>query len=426
MSDNSEIQNQEIVQRHYSRHPIFLQEDGERSAEFGIQVNAEIGNQNSELEAKPNTNAEVPLEQHFQVTPFLVSDFPVPEQQRTEPNRDCPLRYVMTSAELSEAGRHPAPFSFERIAPMSGLVLWGGDAKAGKTINAIIGCLEASRKGALYNKYFANDELTSVYFNLEMDAAEFGKRYNEICAGLGMEMNNPRFLAVSDFEVDTLDEESLAEMELIVKTVKANIVVVDTMAASALYSEQDGMKIKRILFAFKKMAKRLGILVIVLVHHGKKNKQILGHPAMLAIPDAVWGLHRLRNGRAIFEIAYNRHAANEGETTEVQIVTENNVTRLEIVSDEERTICTQWKGVESPKPDAQQIVLSALVDGQWRQRSGIESVCRVAGVMPKDMDVALRDLLAAARIKRMDDPEQKGRGNRKHVYRLSTTNQQAG
>jgi KaiC/GvpD/RAD55 family RecA-like ATPase len=414
MSDRSEIQSQEEVQRHYTRHPRVPRQGFEPPVNSNAQENDEARNQKPEILSASEKERE--LENCLQSTPLLISGFEISEQSTQKDqglDSDSPLNLVMTSSQLSEMGTHLEPMLVDGLVPAECFIVWGGEAKSGKTYHAMIGLLEITRKGKLYGRYQAR-EGKCIYFNQEINSRAFGKRFNEVCAGMGMDpINNPNFVSVSDLKLNLLDEASIKDIETIIEAHNPAMIVIDTLAASAHFREHDDMKVKQIFLRLKALSHKYRIAVILLAHHGKKNKALTGHASMLAIPDAIFALHRLKNGRAIFEVVNHRHEVNEGKSIEAQLVKEKGKTWLEVVPDPE-------------KPKADQVILDALADGQWRRRAGIEVVCRVAKVMPKDMDLALKALLEKGNIERMDDPEQKGSGNRRHVYRLRTTNQQAG
>lgn len=431
MSQDDEIKNEQEVTRKYLREPQVPVNEIPAIDTFQSENGGEIRSQVDTPDAPEKVqqaNLEATLEQGFPVMAVSVSGFPVSEEQQgievgVEHGPNSPLNLVMTSEELSEMGRHQAPYLVEGIVPEECLLVAGGDAKAGKTHHAVHLSLEITRGGTLYGRYQARQGKV-VYINLEIAAATFGKRYNEACAGLGMSPINPNFVSVSDMDLNLREEASLIDLELIISAHKPALVVIDTLAAAAHFSENNDMQVKQIFKALKAISHRQKTAILLLAHHGKKNKALTGHASMLAVPDAIFAIHRLKNGRSIFEIVNNRHLNNEGDSVEVQLVTEEGMTRLEVIPQDGRTVGAHWKGAEVARPNIEAIILGAFVDGQWRQRAGIEVVCRLQGVMPKEMDPALKAMAADGRLEKDHDPAQTGRGQRRHIYRLSTADQQ--
>jgi len=417
MSDEVEMNIEQ--QRHYVR--------SSEMADTSTPANqGESGTQESseQLVTQGQVVEEGPQAEQPSFAPQPVSGAGSEEEQTYEtPEEETRTTWgpFMTPAELSELGRHPIPFLVHDLIPARGLTVIGGDAKAGKTTHAVNIALEVSVGGTVYDHHRCLAG-TVMYLNLEVGDNAFGERYNELCTGKGMDPAHNPNLVVShdDYSLDLGDEDSMGELERHIADQRPAMLIIDNLGACGDFDEGRGRTVRRIYHALREMSYRQNTSIVLIDHHGRLGKGVVGHNAKLAVPEVTLGVHSLGNGRNIIRVANNRERGNAGLSYECQLNIVDGVATLDVVPDDQRTASKWWTGHVAVTPNAKQIILGMLSHDHWTRRTpNIELECRRHGIMPKAMTTALLELEASGQIERINDPDQTGRANRAFVYRLA-------
>jgi hypothetical protein len=324
---------------------------------------------------------------------------------------------IISAAQLSVIGQNPTSYIVENLIPTEGIVILGGQSKSGKSFLAIDLCLSVSKGIPVFGRY-PSKPTSVLYLNQDMSTNAFGHRYIQLSTGKGIDTNNPSFMSSDQFQLNLADDESLAILEERIKESAAKLVVIDTFAASFQGNEQDSKQMRQVFISLKAITQRLKIAILLVDHHGKRLRGITGNGAKSAFSEAVLAVHRLQNGRAIFEVVCNRHSNNEGESLEFQLKVDEQKAVIEIIADKDRTDC-EFYDKEANKPDAAKLISNTLSFQDWKTRKDIEAVCKANEISVKQMDAALKTLIEDGRVKRMQNLAQTGRGNKGHIYRLA-------